>query len=137
MDATSITELLTRLSREDSPQRLEAVSRAEKLPAFMREAEVESILMKPLSTALSESDPFANKQAFMLYVAGGGISFRADDAALLLLRRVERGRRPTDAVNDLKQMLSAKGAEALMVLALWGVTVETPVKYQDISYALR
>jgi len=83
---------------------------------------------KVLAEALSMRAPFAGAAGFMVALPNGYSGFYAQDAAVALVRRVDRGETPENALEWLTNLLKVPNACGTAVMALWGIACHEAIE---------
>ena len=83
---------------------------------------------RPIKAMLSEAEPFKGGPGFLVQQSNGWTGFHANEASIVLSRRVLRGETPEQAVGWLEKILATERANGIGVLALWGVQVASPLE---------
>lgn len=105
-------------------QAREGVSR---LPPDIADALFIHTISRPIEAVLAKSEPFKDG-GFLVQQDNGYSGFSANEASIVLTRRVLQGETPEQAVDWLEKIVSTNRANGTGVLAIWGVKIVSPVE---------
>ena len=135
MNTKTIIETLAQITNQNSEHYLTTGAKMQDKSVEYHEIVFRSVLAEPLKYLLEEQDEFKGGSGYMIWQGDNmGTGFHAAEVATALVRRVESGEGPEQAVQWLERVLTTKEADGFLVMALWGIEVQSPIHFSsDIS----
>ena len=134
MDPSRITESLLAVLSSYPPERPIADLRAE-IPTPIRYVVPDDLVREfVVGTALEPSlrlEPPFDSGGILISHGYGGPAFGAPQAGRYLVRRVDAGVTPVNAVSELEALLNTTVADCMAVLPLWGIAIDDSVVLAD------
>ena len=128
VNRAEIIPALRELPGDDSELFKKAQAEAAKVPPDVRTVVVTLRLAAPIEAVLTKQPEFAGENGFRIHGPNYNHSFRASEAAPIMVERIRAGASPEAVVDWLEKVLKTERAEGLSVMALWGVTTDGRVE---------
>jgi len=135
MDTKTIIDILTRITNQQSEHYLAAKAKMQDKSVELGELIFREALSEPLKNLLDQQDGFKDGSGYMIWQGDNiGTGFHTSEIAKALVRRVESGQSPEQAVQWLEHVLATQEADGFLVMTLWGIEVPNSIQFSsDIS----
>ncbi|MFH0871039.1 MAG: hypothetical protein V1878_00900 [bacterium] len=127
MERDELIRILREALNPASDNAVRARESASKLPPDIADALFIHTISRPIEAVLAKSEPFEGG-GFLVQQENGYSGFYANEASIVLSRRVLQGDTPEQAVGWLEKIISTNRANGTGVLAIWGVKIASPVE---------